>query len=67
MSGFSNIVSGFASALGGQVGGDINATLDQYKAEAVQAAQVVAVWGLVIVVELGVLIFLLKSGRRNGV
>jgi hypothetical protein len=57
MTGFDNIVSGLSSAL--------VPSLDQYKAEAVQAATAVAVFGVVVVVELAVIIFILSRGGNR--
>jgi len=48
---FGNIISGLTSSLA--------PNLEEYKAQAVNAATAVAIWGVVVVVELGLVIFLL--------
>ncbi len=42
---------------------NLDAQVQQVEAQATQAAQVVAVWGVVIAIELGVVIFLLAKKR----
>jgi len=52
----SDIVSGFGSALGANVSSQIDAA----KSEAQQIAAAVAVWGVIVTVELGIVIFFLS-------
>jgi len=52
----SDIVSGFGSALGANV----NSQIDAAKSEAEQIAAAVAVWGVIVTVELGIVIFFLS-------
>ncbi len=59
MTSFGNIISGLTASL--------TPSLEEYKQQAVNAATAVAVWGIVVVVELGLVIFLLAQRRKSGI
>jgi hypothetical protein len=50
----------FLDALGSAIGGAFNPQIQAVESEAQTLAQAVAVWGVVVAVELGVIIFLLR-------
>lgn len=56
----SRVFSGVTSA----IGADVSSQLDAAKSEAEQIAAAVAVWGLIVTVELGIVIFLLSRKSK---
>jgi len=52
-----SILSNLAGAFGSAVGSDLNSQIDAAKSEAEQIAAAVALWGLIVTVELGILLF----------
>ncbi len=46
-----------ATSFGSAVGGDLNAQIESAKTEGQQIAAAVALWGLIVAAELGVLIY----------
>jgi len=60
MSFFSNLAQGVGSAFGA----DLNAQIDAAKSEGQQIAAAVAVWGVIVAVELGILIFFVSRKQK---
>jgi hypothetical protein len=59
-----NFLNGIVSAFGSAAGATVDAQISQVEAEAQTVAQAVAVWGALVVVELGIVIFLLARKSK---
>lgn len=55
-----NFLSGIVSAFGSAAGNSLDAQITQVESEAQTVAQAVALWGGIVVLELGIVIWLLR-------